>query len=327
MNIYDVAKKAQVSIATVSRVLNNSDRVREQTRLRVLEVMREEGYVPNAFARGLGLNSMKMVGVMCTDITDPFYASAVGEIERLLRAEGIDTVLRCTGNELSEKKRSLEDLVNRKVDAVILIGSAFSEKKDNSHIRAAAEVMPVIIVNGYVSARGVYCVLCDERSAVRNSVKALSRSGCKKILYVYDADTYSGREKLAGYGEGCIEESIAEFVCRSDKSVNAAEERISGLLCRDEIPDAVIAAEDILAAGALNSLRKNGMTVPVIGFNNSVIAECTVPALTSVDNLCGMLCETAVRLISDISSGKAVSQKTVLSANLIQRESFKTEKW
>lgn len=327
MNIYDIAKKAQVSIATVSRVLNNSDSVREETRRRILDIMREEGYVPNAFARGLGLNTMKMVGVMCTDITDSFYANAVGEIERLLRARGLDTVLCCTGNEPSDKRQALESLVNRKVDAVILIGSVFREQNDNSHICTAASSVPVIIINGFVEAEGVYCVLCDERSAVKRCVNALYRQGGNKILYLYDTDTYSGIEKRRGYSEGCAEIGLDEMCHKVKKNVDAAAEQVKKLLSTAKQPNAVIASEDIIAAGALKALYSRGVKIPVIGFNNSVIAECTTPSLTSVDNLCSSMCETAVRIISDIEKGKTISQKTVLSPGLFQRESFKTDNW
>ena len=327
LNIYDIAKKAQVSIATVSRVLNNSDSVREETRRRILDIMREEGYVPNAFARGLGLNTMKMVGVMCTDITDSFYANAVGEIERLLRTRGLDTVLCCTGNEPSDKRQALESLVNRKVDAVILIGSVFREQNDNSHICTAASSVPVIIINGFVEAEGVYCVLCDERSAVRRCVSALYRQGGNKILYLYDTDTYSGIEKRRGYSEGCAETGLDEMCLKVKRNVDAVAEQVKKLLSTAKQPNAVIASEDIIAAGALKALYSRGVKIPVIGFNNSVIAECTTPSLTSVDNLCSSMCETAVRIISDIEKGKTISQKTVLSPGLFQRESFKTDNW
>jgi LacI family transcriptional regulator/LacI family asc operon transcriptional repressor len=151
-----VAKKANVSIATVSRVLNSSEHVSDKTRKKVLEIIKQEEYIPNAFARGLGLNTMQMIGVMCTDVTDNFYSTALGYIEKFLRAQGKDVVLCCTGNNLEDKKKNLSYLVSRRVDAVILIGSAFKEEKDNSHIKEAAEQIPVIIINGYIHLKNVY---------------------------------------------------------------------------------------------------------------------------------------------------------------------------
>lgn len=327
MNIYDIAQKAKVSIATVSRVLNNSPNVREQTRERVLTVMREEGYVPNAFARGLGLNSMRMVGVMCTEISDLFFAGAVGALEKLLRENGMDTVLCCTGNDLQRKKDALAALVNRKVDAIILIGSRFREEKDNSHICTAAESVPVLIVNGLISAPGVYCVLCDEKAAMRRTVSALYRDGCRRIHYLFDMDTYSGQEKLAGYRLGCRENGLQEYCSKIEKNVEAAQARVCGLLTQSPAPDAIVCAEDLLAAGALNALHGAGMQMPVVGFDNSVIASCTTPTLTSVDNLCRTMCEMAVRILLDLGSGKPAPQKTVLSAQLVQRGSFQTNEW
>ncbi len=326
MNIYDIAEKCGVSIATVSRVLNNSPRVSEKTRNKILSVMKNEGYVPNAFARGLGLDSMRMIGVMCTDITDPFYANAVGNIERLFKRQNKDIVLCCTGNELADKKKSLSYMVDRRVDAVVLIGSAFKEETDNSHIRRAAESIPVIIINGYIDLPNVYCVVCDERGAVRENVAALVNEGYNKILYLYDASTYSGNEKLSGYKEGCrlcglsAEDILSVRVAHS---VKAVEEKINELIALGTEFNSVMASEDILAAAALNTLRKNGKKIPVIGFNNSAIAECTNPSLTSVDNMAEAMCETAVRLLDDMAEQKNVPSKTVISARLIERESYK----
>ncbi|MGI6280142.1 MAG: LacI family DNA-binding transcriptional regulator [Acutalibacteraceae bacterium] len=328
MNIYDIAKKAQVSIATVSRVINNSPKVSEKTKQKVLATMEREGYVPNAFARGLGLNSMRMIGVLCTDITDPFYANAVGSIERLLKKQHKDIVLKCTGNNLSDKKSSLSYMVGRRVDAIVLIGSAFKEESDNSHIRSAAQRLPIIIINGYIDLPNVYCVVCDERGAVRQNVKNLYAAGCKKILYLYDTATYSGNEKLSGFVEGCLECGINkenQLAFRVERSVSSVCDKISELIALNTEFDAVMASEDLLAAAALNALRKTGITLPVIGFNNSIIAECTNPPLTSVDNMIEVMCETAVRMLDDIAKHKSVPGKTVISAKLIERETFKKE--
>ena len=97
MNIYDVSRKAEVSIATVSRVLNGNPNVSEKTRNRVLEVMNELGYSPNIFARGLGLNTMKTIGIMCSDSSDLYLANAIYFLERELRNNGYDSILCCTG--------------------------------------------------------------------------------------------------------------------------------------------------------------------------------------------------------------------------------------
>ena len=104
MNIYDIAKLANVSIATVSRVVNNSPKVSPKTKEKVLTVMKENEYTPNAFARGLGLGSMKTVGIICPNIDDIYMAKAVSYLERNLHAHGYDCILGCSGFKQEEKE-------------------------------------------------------------------------------------------------------------------------------------------------------------------------------------------------------------------------------
>lgn len=326
MNIYDIAKHCGVSIATVSRVLNGSRNVSAKTRGKVLAVMREEGYTPNAFARGLGLDTMRMVGILCTDVSDTFYARAVSLVESDLRRRGFDSLLCCTGSDLAEKKKCLELLLAKHVDAVILIGSAFKESLDNSHIGSAARQVPVIIINGLVELPGVYCVLCDERSAVRQNVVILRRQGCKQILYLYDAPTYSGREKIEGYKEGLRDSGLPfreDLLLHVPKSLKGVIGAVSALLEKGLPISAVLASEDLLAVGAQKAMQKAGYSVPIIGFNNSILAQCASPALTSVDNMLETLCPSAVSLLADLLEGKNVPQKVVVSPRLVERETFR----
>ena len=104
MTIYDISEKAGVSIATVSRVLNGSSNVSEKTKKKVLDVIHQYEYTPNAFARGLGLNSMNTIGLLCADSSDLYLAKAIYYIEQLLRQNGYDSILCCSGYELESKK-------------------------------------------------------------------------------------------------------------------------------------------------------------------------------------------------------------------------------
>ena len=107
MNIYDVSERANVSIATVSRVINGNPNVSEKTRNRVLAVMDELGYTPNVFARSLGLNTMRTIGIMCADSSDPWLAGAIYYLEQELRRSGYDSLLCCIGYLPETKKQYL----------------------------------------------------------------------------------------------------------------------------------------------------------------------------------------------------------------------------
>lgn len=110
MTIYDIAKEANVSIATVSRVLNGSQTVSAKTREKVVQAMKKLNYTPNPFARGLTLNSMRVIGVVCSDVGDAFYAKAVSLLENELRSHNFDIVLSCTGTSSHSKQAYLEAL-------------------------------------------------------------------------------------------------------------------------------------------------------------------------------------------------------------------------
>lgn len=325
-NIYDIAKRAGVSIATVSRVLNRSVKVSVSTREKVLAVMREESFTPNVFARGLGLGTMRMVGILCTDVSDLYYATAVAALERDLRAAGLGSLLCCTGNGLAEKKDAIALLLAKNVDAILLVGSAFKEQHDNSHIMSAAKHVPVIVINGLVECEGVYCVLCDEAGAVRESVGRLYSSGCRNMLYIYDAETYSGMQKLAGLRQGLESFGIPEdgrLIIKTDKTVEQARAAVNGILkdCADI--DAILASEDILAIGACKALGDSKRDMPVIGFNNSILAACATPSLTSVDNMVETLCSTAAGMLQELLSSKLPPSKVTVAARLVERETFK----
>ena len=152
MNIYDVSEHAGVSIATVSRVLNGNPNVSEKTREKVLKVMDELGYTPNVFARGLGLNTMKTIGIMCSDSSDPYLAGAIYYLERGLRAHGYDAILCCTGYDLDAKQKYFDLLRSKRVDAIILAGSKFVEMraKDNAYIIEAASDLPIMLVKARI---------------------------------------------------------------------------------------------------------------------------------------------------------------------------------
>lgn len=330
MNIYDVAKAAGVSIATVSRVLNGSPNVSAKTKDKVLRVIEEAGYTPNVFARGLGLNTMKMIGVLCTDVSDIYYAKAVSIIENALRGYGYDSILCSTGNKLEDKQKRMELLLGKRVDALILIGSTFKEAADNSHIEKIAGKIPTIIINGVMDVPNTYCVACDEFKAMYDNVVSLYKKGCHEILYLYDTETYSGTQKLNGYKQAhkdCGWPVDSGLIVKVDKNMPDIEKAINNLLEKGHTFSAVLASEDQLAIGAMNALLKKGLKVPedisIIGFNNSMLCECTYPALTSVDNMVETLCTMAVNVLTDVFDGKPVTNKMILSGKLIERGTFK----
>lgn len=164
MTIYDISKKAGVSIATVSRVLNGSDKVRPATRKKVMDIIEKYDYTPNAFARGMGLHSVQTIGILCADSSDLFLAKAVYYLEQELQSNGYESLLCCTGYNLDIKKNYLNLILSKKVDGIILVGSNFigTNEEENQYIKDVSAQVPIMLLNASFDYPNVYSTLCDE---------------------------------------------------------------------------------------------------------------------------------------------------------------------
>lgn len=334
MNIYDISRKSGVSIATVSRVLNNSPHVRAETRERVLSVMAECGYVPNAFARGLGMNTMRTIGLLCPNAADPYLAQALTFLEHAFRRNGYNCLLSCTGRALEDRVHSVEEMESRHVDGMVLMGSTFLEdqEKDNEYIRHVAASVPVILLNGSYPCENVYCVVCDDHRATMEAVQALIDTGCRRILYLYHSSNYSGLKKLAGYRDGlksrgiAVDEALIRFFSEDKRSVTLVRDYLLSLHESGLAFDAVLSSEDLLSVGAVKYARALGLSIPeelsIVGYNNSMICLCSDPELTTVDNKLQPICEQCVSTLLGVLDGRRdLPQKTVFTGELIRRGS------
>ncbi len=329
MNIYDVSKRAGVSIATVSRVLNGNPNVSEKTRTKVLTVMAESGYTPNVFARGLGLGTMKTIGIMCSDSSDPYLANAIYHLERQLRSHGYDSLLCCTGTSLENKRAYFELLLSKRVDAVILAGSKFVEliDKNNDYLIEAAKEIPIMLVNGYLDFPGIYSTVCNDYQAMYDAVSRLITSGKRNILYLYTSHSYSGLNKVEGYKNALTDHNIPvrrEYIHQCPKDLHQSKKLMNKLFDIGLEFDAVMTSDDSLAVGAVKYASEKKIRIPdelaVIGYNNSLLSYCTNPEISSIDTKVEQLCTTTVETLMRVFDGDSVPAKTVIAAEFIQKQ-------
>lgn len=331
MTIYDISEKAGVSIATVSRVLNGSTNVSEKTKKKVLDVINQYEYTPNAFARGLGLNTMKTIGVMCADSSDLYLAKAVYYIEQKLRANGYDSILCCTGYDLDTKKKSMDLLISKKVDSIILVGSNFIYEKedDNKYICDAAAQVPVMLLNASYDAPNVYSIVSDDHTSMYEATRQMIGSGVEDILYFYNSTSYSGKKKLAGY-RAAMEEagllksgSLMQLFTGSHEDIHAMGEHLMKVHNKGLAFDGVIAADDNLALGAMKYALAANLSVPkdlsIIGYNNSMLTACCNPELTSIDNKLETLCQHLITTLMGLLGGNEMPKKTLFSGEIVRR--------
>jgi DNA-binding LacI/PurR family transcriptional regulator len=328
MNIYDISKKAGVSIATVSRVLNNSPSVSTKTRNKILSIIEESGYMPNAYARGLGLNSMNTIGILCADSSDIYLANAVFYLERELKNNGYNSILCCTGYEPKDKENCLKLLLSKKVDALILVGSNFVEKTatDNNYILEAANQVPIMLINGYLKAPNIYCILCDEHQAVYDITDKLIKNDYSDPIFLYRLLSFSGIQKKDGFLQAIQENNIENenrvYECSGD--VTDIKNYLISLYKSGRHFNGIIASDDEIAIGAVKFAKAMKLSIPknisIVGHNNSKLAKCCEPELTSIDNKLETICIQTVLTLMRIFNNENVAGRTVFSADLVLRE-------
>ena len=330
MTIYDISEQAGVSIATVSRVLNGSKNVSEKTRKKVLDIISRCEYTPNAFARGLGLNTMKTIGIMCADSSDLYLAKAIYHIEKKLRANGYDSLLCCTGYELDAKTAAMNLLITKKVDGIVLVGSNFVYEKDteNKYIADAAAQVPVMLLNAALDVPNVYSVVSDDYTSMYEATLQMLETGITDILYFYNSYSYSGKKKLAGFMAAMEEKKafrngLVQFYQGSHEDIHAMAEYVKRLQKKGLSFHGVIAADDTLALAAIKYAREAGYRIPeefsILGYNNSMLTLCCEPELTRIDNKLETLCQHLITTLLGVLTGNEMPIKTVFSGEIIKR--------
>ncbi|NLB90546.1 MAG: LacI family transcriptional regulator [Clostridiales bacterium] len=333
MNIYDISKKAGVSTATVSRVINGSSAVSPKTREKVLKVIEESGYSPNIFARGLGLNSMNTIGLLCADVSDMYIAQGISFIERGLREHGYDTILSCAGYLQERKEKALKLLLSKRVDAVICVGSSFvsCQENNNHYILEGAKEVPIMVLNAFLNVPNVYGVLCDDTAAVFDATTRLIQKGIHQILYLYDHLSYCGHKKLKGYKDAFLQAGLPvkqEYIrCALDISPSPTISQITAfvqsLANNGLVFNGAITTDDWLAVGVIKYAAKENISIPnqlsVVGYNNSSLAICCEPELTSIDNKLQLICQHCVTTLMQVLSKKEAPSQTIFSADIITR--------
>ena len=326
MNIYDIAEKCGVSIATVSHVLNNNPNVSAATRAKIQAVIDEANYTPSALARTLGTGAdmtapaaaADAVGILCADIRNPYYADLLATLEEALRQRGIPVRLRAVGDSPAAQQEAVTAMQTT-VRALICVGpSAFDA--------APVAAVPLILVDGHADATGVYSITADHRGAIAELVRLLMRRQRRRILFLYDRIDHSRSEKAAGYREALdaagipYDPALVLQVGNRPEDVNAC---IKKLLVGRVTFDAVITTEDGLALGAQKALQRTGLNMPVIGYGNSLIARCATPELSSVDCGGARLCAEAVAVLEDLLAGREARTHVTVPTQLVERDSFR----
>lgn len=327
MNIYDISKQAGVSIATVSRVINGSGNVSENTRRKVLRIIDETGYTPNVFARGLGLNTMKTIGVICTDINTQYNAAVLSCLQKELNRKGYNLIIRTYDKEINQQAGSIRLLEDKRVDALILIESGYFDKNSDLYKEIMNVQLPVIIINGRSDNENIYSIVLDDEAIICNVTELLIKKGYSDLLFLYNEYSDSTIKKLDGFRNAHFIHNIDLPQNHIKMIDNLGKDLIPFLdsLLSSEAPiNGVVTTDDLLAAWVLKYATYKDIKVPeqlcITGYNNFNISKCTYPEITTIDSKAESLCATAVNTLMGLFKGEDVPVRQVISGELIRRD-------
>jgi LacI family transcriptional regulator len=332
--VSDVAKEAGVSVATVSRVFNDSDRVRPDTRERVLEAARRLDYVPNEAARSLVNDRTQTIGAILPEMHGEFFAEVIRSLDRTARERDHHLLVSSSHGNAAEVRAALGALRGRVDGLVVLWPHA-----DLPSAVADADLPPTAFLNGPVPSEGDSAgpfpsraaFTVDNRSGARDAVAHLIDHGHRRIATITGPpENADAQARLEGYREalragGAAVDAALEAT--GDFRRPAGRQRIAELLDRPQPPTALFAANDEMAIGAMHGLRRAGVSVPgdvaVVGFDDVPSAATLRPPLTTVRVPVGDLGRRAMGWLLDVLAGRSpgADPPVVLPTQLIRRRS------
>ncbi|OZU88325.1 LacI family transcriptional regulator [Virgibacillus indicus] len=323
--IQEVAKKAGVSAATVSRVLNNRNSVKEKTRMRVDQAIRELNYEPSVLGRNLRNSESRLLLVLIPSISNPFYTEIINGIEDTAIGKGYNILLCETDSNPKREAIYFNMVRNRLADGIILMDPTVNRK--NLHDLACKH--PIIQCSEFDENGTISYVTIDNELAAYQAVKHLIKIGKKKVALINSDEKFLyARERRSGY-EKAMKEFGLPIESKWIRSVEqlgfeSGQQAMRSLLNEADMPNAVFAVSDVLAIGALKEINSIGLKVPediaIIGFDKISFSNMTHPTLTTIAQpMYKMGCISATMIIDKIRGNDVES--LILDHELIIRES------
>lgn len=328
VTIYDVAREANVSMATVSRVVNNNPNVKPQTRKKVFDAIEKLGYRPNAVARGLASKRTTTVGVVIPDISNAIFAEVARGIEDIANMYHYNIIL-CNADKRKEKEvRVINTLLEKQVDGLLFMGGAVSDE----HIQAFKTSRVPIVLCATSDERDMYpSVDIDHKAAAKDAVQALIEQGHRRIAMISGTlqDPSTGYARFQGYKEALEEAGLKvddELVRIGNYRYESGSETARYFLELDQRPTAIFAANDEMAIGAIHAIQDAGLKVPddisVIGLDNTRMASMVRPQLTTVAQPMYDIGAVSMRLLTKLMNKETVqNERVILKHELIARQS------
>jgi LacI family transcriptional regulator len=336
LTIYDVAKKAGVSISTASKALNDRKDVGDGTKERIREIAKALNYEPSHFARALAMRKTGNIGVITVRyyrapmLTNPFYSRIIEGIEERLISENLNLVTNVLRREQVMAGEIPKMVKEKAVDGVILLGYM-----PEAFVKMLVEKSPpAVMIDNYMKDSGITNIMMDDAEGAYRAVEYLISTGHKRIAYVSGP---SNRNSFKLRGEG-YKRALSENGIAIDEKIMAFNEQeeegtswMKKILSAGERIDAIFACNDVNAILAINMLKESSLSVPddvsVVGFDNIELSGHFIPSITTVDiNKEAMGMKAAEMLVNEINSKQNRAERIIFPVALIVRDSVKNRR-
>ncbi|KYG35286.1 LacI family DNA-binding transcriptional regulator [Alkalihalobacillus trypoxylicola] len=319
VTIYDIAKSANVSPATVSRVLTSNPLVKESTRQMVLDKMRESGFTPNESARSLTKKQTNLIGFILPDISNPFFSQVFIEFERLALEKGFTVLLRNSMDNSEIEAIHLREFSERRVECIIFMGGRINkakpEKKELEEMSTVMKRVPIIMVNGKMKGMNGYNVRTDEVGGIEAAIEYLLALGHRKIAYLGEKKGVTATDiKIATYKKTLKKNQISivpKWQIYSDFNIEGGRKATRTLLESDQLPTAIMGMNDLVIYGVLKELRMQNIpirTFSYVGFDDIFLSDIVYPSLTTVNHNYQILSMEMMNLFEMIKKGKEIKR-------------------
>lgn len=288
VTIKDVAEKAGVSHATVSRALNNHEEINIETRNRIKQIAKELNYFPNSLARGLVKNTSNSIGVVLPDISNPFFPKIIRGVEDFAHYSGRSVIITNTSYDEQKEVKCVKEMVERRVEGLVVIPASVNSMYNIKSINIG---VPIVYVCAKAEETNDDYVVIDDQQMGCTATEYLLDLGHKDILFVGGSKKIPGIvERIKGFAEALQNFGISYS---RDKVIDCSIRKESGyeatlnLIKNGKLPTAIVAGNDFVALGIMEALEENGYSVPgdisIIGFDNIDFAGFSQIGLTTMD--------------------------------------------
>lgn len=330
ITIYDVAREANVSMATVSRVVNGNPNVKPVTRKKVLEVIERLGYRPNAVARGLASKKTTTVGVIIPDISNIFFAELARGIEDIATMYKYNIILSNSDQNMEKELHLLNTMLGKQVDGIVFMGGNITDEHVAEFEKSP---VPIVLAGSIEESNKIPSVNIDYEEAVFDSVNEFIEKGHKTIAFVVGPlhEPKNAAKKLQGYQRALAEAGITyneELVVEGDDTYDSGLEAFEKLMEASERPTAILVGSDEMALGVVHGAEDKGYKIPedfeVITSDNTRLSLMVRPQLTTIVQPLYDIGAVSMRLLTKLMNKEKVSENIVVLPHRIeQRQSTK----